>query len=75
LLKGLGSPGLVLIFWLVSGPPNLGRILRWIQIGIVISYAGLAIYLELASMFPKRAGAEVSHPAISKSAASDVRYR
>ncbi|KAJ7844938.1 high affinity methionine permease [Mycena olivaceomarginata] len=44
LLKGLGSPGLVLIFWLV---------------GIVIAYAGLALYLELASMFPHRAGAEV----------------
>ncbi|KAJ7271280.1 amino acid permease-domain-containing protein [Mycena haematopus] len=44
LLKGLGSPGLVLIFWLI---------------GIVISYAGLALYLELASMFPHRAGAEV----------------
>ncbi|KAJ7716860.1 high affinity methionine permease [Mycena metata] len=44
LLKGLGSPGLVLAFWLI---------------GIVISYAGLALYLELASMFPKRAGAEV----------------
>ncbi|KAJ7673728.1 amino acid/polyamine transporter I [Mycena polygramma] len=44
LLKGLGSPGLVLVFWLI---------------GIVISYAGLALYLELASMFPKRAGAEV----------------
>ncbi|KAF7328429.1 Amino acid transporter-like protein [Mycena venus] len=43
LLKGLGSPGLVLVFWLI---------------GIVISYAGLALYLELASMFPKRAGAE-----------------
>ncbi|KAJ7477666.1 high-affinity methionine permease [Mycena latifolia] len=42
--KGLGSPGLVLIFWLI---------------GIVISYSGLALYLELASMFPKRAGAEV----------------
>ncbi|KAJ6534272.1 amino acid transporter [Mycena capillaripes] len=44
LMKGLGSPGLVLVFWLI---------------GIVISYAGLALYLELASMFPKRAGAEV----------------
>ncbi|KAJ7753448.1 amino acid/polyamine transporter I [Mycena metata] len=44
LLKGLGSPGLVLVFWLI---------------GIVISYAGLALYLELASMFPKRGGAEV----------------
>ncbi|KAJ7207435.1 high affinity methionine permease [Mycena pura] len=44
LLKGLGSPGLVLVFWLI---------------GIVISYAGLALSLELASMFPKRAGAEV----------------
>ncbi|KAJ7182389.1 amino acid/polyamine transporter I [Mycena crocata] len=44
LLKGLGSPGLVLMFWLI---------------GIVISYAALALYLELASMYPKRAGAEV----------------
>ncbi|KAF8179715.1 amino acid/polyamine transporter I [Mycena galopus ATCC 62051] len=44
LLAGLGSPGLVLIFWLI---------------GIVIAYAGLALYLELASMFPHRAGAEV----------------
>ncbi|KAF7345132.1 Amino acid transporter-like protein [Mycena sanguinolenta] len=44
LLKGLGSPGLVLVFWLI---------------GILISYAGLTLYLELASMFPHRAGAEV----------------
>ncbi|KAJ7664165.1 amino acid/polyamine transporter I [Mycena rosella] len=44
LLKGLGSPGLMLMFWLI---------------GIVIAYAGLSLYLEFASMFPKRAGGEV----------------
>ncbi|KAK6992932.1 amino acid transporter-like protein [Favolaschia claudopus] len=44
LLRGLGSPGLVMMFWLI---------------GMIIAYAGLALYLELASMFPHRAGAEV----------------
>ncbi|KAK6992933.1 amino acid transporter-like protein [Favolaschia claudopus] len=44
LLRGLGSPGLVMMFWLI---------------GMIIAYAGLSLYLELASMFPHRAGAQV----------------
>ncbi|KAK4706086.1 replication factor C subunit 2/4, partial [Phenoliferia sp. Uapishka_3] len=44
LLKSLGSPGLVLVFWLI---------------GMLIAFAGLAVYMELSSQFPNRAGAEV----------------
>ncbi|KAL8281039.1 hypothetical protein RQP46_006718 [Phenoliferia psychrophenolica] len=44
LLKSLGSPGLVLVFWLI---------------GMVIAFAGLSVYMELSSQFPNRAGAEV----------------
>ena len=30
-----------------------------IQIGMLIAFAGLAVYMELSSQFPNRAGAEV----------------
>ncbi|KDQ19268.1 hypothetical protein BOTBODRAFT_142885 [Botryobasidium botryosum FD-172 SS1] len=44
ILKSVGSIGLFLILWLI---------------GPLVSFAGLNVYNELASMFPKRSGAEV----------------
>ncbi|WWC97669.1 hypothetical protein V866_004553 [Kwoniella sp. B9012] len=44
LLKSLGSVGLALIYW---------------PIGLLISLAGISVYLEFASYFPSRSGAEV----------------
>ncbi|KDQ19238.1 hypothetical protein BOTBODRAFT_62680 [Botryobasidium botryosum FD-172 SS1] len=44
ILKSVGSIGVFLILWLV---------------GAIISFAGLDVYNELTSMFPKRSGAEV----------------
>ncbi|CZS89791.1 related to methionine transport protein, high affinity [Rhynchosporium graminicola] len=44
ILMGIGSVGLSLIYWLV---------------GVVIAMLGLTVYLELASYFPNRSGAEV----------------
>ncbi|KAI5480141.1 High-affinity methionine permease [Pseudohyphozyma bogoriensis] len=44
LLQSLGSPGIVLLFWVL---------------GLVIALSALAVYLELVHIFPKRAGAEV----------------
>nr|OQO22187.1 hypothetical protein B0A51_09242 [Rachicladosporium sp. CCFEE 5018] len=44
ILTSTGSVGVSLMFWLV---------------GFVVSMAGLALYLELASYFPARSGAEV----------------
>ncbi|KAL1586007.1 hypothetical protein WHR41_04735 [Cladosporium halotolerans] len=44
ILKGTGSVGLSLMYWLI---------------GFVVSLAGLAVYLELGSYFPSRSGAEV----------------
>ncbi|KAL7424321.1 hypothetical protein Q5752_000003 [Cryptotrichosporon argae] len=43
ILKNVGSVGLSLIFWVI---------------GFLIAYAGMAIYLELASYFPSRSGSE-----------------
>jgi amino acid transporter len=43
-MQELGSVGLSLIYWVV---------------GLVIASASLAVYLELASYFPNRSGAEV----------------
>ncbi|KIM94016.1 hypothetical protein OIDMADRAFT_136507 [Oidiodendron maius Zn] len=44
ILKGVGSIGLSLIFW---------------PLGLLIAGAQLAVYMELASYFPNRSGAEV----------------
>ncbi|EAL20113.1 hypothetical protein CNBF4390 [Cryptococcus deneoformans B-3501A] len=44
LLKSLGSIGLTLIYW---------------PIGLLISLAGISVYLEFTSYFPSRSGAEV----------------
>ncbi|KAL7412946.1 high affinity methionine permease [Mrakia frigida] len=44
ILIGTGSVGLSLVYWVI---------------GALISWAGLAYYLELGSYFPNRAGAEV----------------
>ncbi|OCF60250.1 high-affinity methionine permease [Kwoniella mangroviensis CBS 10435] len=44
LLKSLGSVGLALVYW---------------PIGLLISLAGNSVYLEFASYFPSRSGAEV----------------
>lgn len=44
ILKGTGSVGLSLMYWVI---------------GFVVSLAGLAVYLELGSYFPSRSGAEV----------------
>ncbi|ODO09525.1 hypothetical protein I350_03128 [Cryptococcus amylolentus CBS 6273] len=44
LLKNLGSVGLALCYW---------------PIGLLISLAGISVYLEFASYFPSRSGAEV----------------
>ena len=44
ILAELGSPGLSFMFWLI---------------GFLIAAAQLAVYLELASFFPARSGAEV----------------
>lgn len=44
ILKGTGSVGLALFFWVI---------------GYVISMSGLSVYLELASYFPGRSGADV----------------
>ncbi|GAB7324404.1 hypothetical protein MBLNU13_g08342t1 [Cladosporium sp. NU13] len=44
ILVGTGSVGLSLMYWVI---------------GFVVSFAGLAVYLELASYFPSRSGAEV----------------
>ncbi|WWC67390.1 uncharacterized protein I206_101298 [Kwoniella pini CBS 10737] len=44
LLKSLGSVGLTLLYW---------------PIGLAISLAGISVYLEFASYFPSRSGAEV----------------
>ena len=43
-MVGTGSVGLSLMYWVI---------------GFVVSCAGLAVYLELASYFPSRSGAEV----------------
>lgn len=44
ILKGTGSVGLSLLYW---------------ALGLAIAGAQLAIYMELASYFPNRSGAEV----------------
>tara|TARA_R110002060_G_scaffold16166_2_gene22479 strand:+ start:482 stop:808 length:327 start_codon:yes stop_codon:yes gene_type:complete len=44
ILRGLGSVGLSLIFWLI---------------GFLVAAAGMCTYLELASYFPNRSGAQV----------------
>ncbi|KFY27064.1 hypothetical protein V493_03715 [Pseudogymnoascus sp. VKM F-4281 (FW-2241)] len=44
ILKGLGSVGLSLFFWFI---------------GLLIAFAGFSTYLELASYFPNRSGAQV----------------
>lgn len=44
MLAGTGSVGLALIYWVI---------------GLVISLAGISVYLELLSFFPSRSGAEV----------------
>ncbi|KAL1412172.1 hypothetical protein Q8F55_003182 [Vanrija albida] len=44
ILKGTGSVGLALIYWVI---------------GLLISLAGISVYLEFASYFPSRSGAEV----------------
>ncbi|WP_111007435.1 amino acid permease [Streptomyces sp. NTH33] len=44
ILKGVGSPGLSLIFWVI---------------GLFTSAASLSVYLEFASYFPSRSGSEV----------------
>jgi amino acid transporter len=44
ILKGVGSVGLSLVFW---------------TLGLVIAGSQLAVYVELASYFPNRSGAEV----------------
>jgi hypothetical protein len=44
ILKGVGSVGLSLIFW---------------TLGLLIAGSQLAVYMELASYFPNRSGAEV----------------
>ena len=44
ILKGVGSVGLSLIFW---------------ALGLLIAGSQLAVYMELASYFPNRSGAEV----------------
>ncbi|KAK0102081.1 hypothetical protein ONS96_006045 [Cadophora gregata f. sp. sojae] len=44
ILKGLGSVGLSLIFWLI---------------GFLVAAAGMCTYLELAAYFPNRSGAQV----------------
>ncbi|KAJ5901476.1 amino acid transporter [Penicillium taxi] len=44
ILKGVGSVGLSMIYWLI---------------GYLLSHSTLAVYLELASYFPSRSGAEV----------------
>lgn len=43
LLKSLGSPGLVLLFWVL---------------GLLIALSGLAVYLEFTHIYPSRAGGE-----------------
>lgn len=44
ILKGVGSVGLTMIYWLI---------------GYLLSQSVLAVYLELASYFPSRSGSEV----------------
>ncbi|KZP26305.1 high-affinity methionine permease [Athelia psychrophila] len=44
IFKALGSVGLTFIYWII---------------GIVVTLAGVAVYMELTSLFPNRAGAEV----------------
>ncbi|ORY81204.1 high affinity methionine permease [Leucosporidium creatinivorum] len=44
LLASLGSPGFVLLFWVL---------------GLLIALSGLAVYLEFVHLFPGRAGGEV----------------
>lgn len=44
ILKGTGSVGLALLYWVI---------------GLFISLAGISVYLELMSYFPSRSGAEV----------------
>lgn len=46
ILKGVGSVGASLMLWLA---------------GIIISFSGFAVYTEFASMYPKRAGADVAY--------------
>ncbi|KAK2460980.1 hypothetical protein APHAL10511_007450 [Amanita phalloides] len=46
ILVGVGSPGLSLIFWVI---------------GYVFAAASLSVYLEYASFFPHRSGAEVAY--------------
>ena len=58
--KSLGSPGLVLFFWLVSdsrGPcHHIGPLLIKLeaQMGTLIPFAGLAVYMELSSQYVSR---------------------
>ncbi|KAF8149907.1 amino acid transporter [Crassisporium funariophilum] len=44
ILNSVGSVGMLLVFWVISP---------------IFAFAGLALYTELASMFPHRSGAEV----------------
>ena len=44
LLRNLGSVGLAMFYWVI---------------GLLISLAGISVYLEFASYFPSRSGSEV----------------
>jgi hypothetical protein len=44
ILSGTGSVGMALIYWVI---------------GLIVTLAGVSVYLELASFFPSRSGAEV----------------
>lgn len=44
ILNGTGSVGMALIYWVI---------------GLIVTLAGVSVYLELASFFPSRSGAEV----------------
>lgn len=63
ILKGVGSVGLSLIFWVIGyafagGKTSHLHILTWLTF---FPAASLAVYLEFASYFPHRSGAEVAY--------------
>lgn len=64
ILKGVGSIGLSLIFWVIGYLFAAGGSLNFLSKEILLIASGLAslsVYLEYASYFPHRSGAEVAY--------------
>ena len=62
ILKGVGSVGLSLIFWVIGFAFAGGKQVVQLRFLIkAIPSASLSVYLEYASYFPHRSGAEVAY--------------